>query len=230
MKELPTPEIYEKEFKYMPWGILIKKILDITKQDTQKGSNILDLMCGPGYLLSKIKELRPDLKLKGVDINEEFIGYAQEKYDGIKFEVADVLKWKTKEKYDLILCTGGLHHLPYEKQEELVKEIRSLLNEEGFCIIADPYIDDYSNEKERKLAALKLGYEYLIEVIKNSAPKEIISAAVDILNNDLMGFEFKNSIKKNKLIFEKYFSSVLVHKTWPKSNSEYGDYFFILRK
>lgn len=229
MKELPSSEVYEKEFKYMPWGILIKDILDIIEKEAQKESNVLDLMCGPGYLLSKIKELRPDLKLRGVDIDKRFIKYAQGKYAGIRFEVANVLKWKTNEKFDLILCTGGLHHLPFEKQEEFVKTIKNILNKGGFCIIADPYIDDYSNEKERKIKASKLGYEYLTEVIENDAPKEIVSAAVDIIHNDVMKFEFKNSIKKNKPIFEKHFSFVEVHKTWPKSNSEYGDYFFILK-
>lgn len=229
MKELPSPEIYGQEFKFMPWGKLIQEILDIVKKDAPKDSNILDLMCGPGYLLGKIKELRPDLKLKGVDIDKRFIRYAQEKYKRIEFEVADVLKFKTGEKFDIILCTGGLHHLPYEEQERFVKAIKSLLKNDGFCIIADPYIDDYLNEKERKLGALKLGYEYLIAVIENDAPKEIIEGALDIKFNDVLGYEFKSSIKKNKKIFDKYFSSLEVHKTWPKSDSEYGDYFFILR-
>ncbi|MBU4086400.1 MAG: class I SAM-dependent methyltransferase, partial [Nanoarchaeota archaeon] len=167
--------------------------------------------------------------LSGVDMDRRFIKYAQEKYTGIKFEIANILKWKAKERYDLILCTGGLHHLPFEEQEKFVRTIKDLLNKGGFCIIADPCIDDYSNEKERKLGASKLGYEYLSTVIENDAPKEIILAAIDILHNDVMKFEFKNSVKKNKPIFEKYFSSVEVHKTWPKSDSEYGDYFFVLR-
>lgn len=229
MKKLPTPEVYEKEFKYMPWGILIRGILNLIQQKTPQQANVLDLMCGPGYLLSKIKEQRPDLKLKGIDIDKEFITYAKEKYKEITFEIADVTQWKTNEKFDLILCTGGLHHLPYEKQEDFIKSIKDLLDKDGFCIIADPYIDDYSNEQERKKSAAKLGYGYLSETIKNNGPQEIISAAIDILYNDIMKFEFKTSINKNQRLFKKYFSFVEINKTWPKSDSEYGDYFFVLK-
>lgn len=230
MKELPTPEVYEKEFKYMPWGTLIEQVLDYLEQQTPKEAKVLDLMCGPGYLLGKIKQLRPDLNLTGVDIDKRYIDFAKEKYQDIHFFASDSMGWQTDDKFDLIICTAGVHHLPYEKQEEFIKKIFTLLKEDGFCIIADPYIDDYSNEKERLLAASKLGYEYLVAVIENNAPEDIISATVDILNNDVMKSEFKTSIKKNKEIFAKYFSFVEIHKSWPKSDSEYGDYFFILKK
>ena len=56
-----------------------------------------------------------------------------------------------------------------------------------------------------------------------------LKAAIDILSNDVQLVEFKASIKKNKPIFEKYFSVVEMHKTWPKKETQYGDYFFILR-
>ena len=230
MKELPTPEIYEKEFKYMPWGELIEQVLDYLEQETPRDAKVLDLMCGPGYLLGRIKQLRPDLDLTGVDIDERYIHFAKDKYPNIKFEVSDSLLWNTSEKFDLIICTAGLHHLPYEKQEEFIEKVSKFLAEDGFCVFADPYIDDYSSEQERQMAASKLGYEYLVDVIEKNAPREIISATVDILYNDVMKFEFKNSIEKNKVLFHKYFSFVETNKTWPKSDSGYGDYWIVLKK
>lgn len=31
MQNLPTAEVYEKEFKYMPWGVLIDQLLERVK-------------------------------------------------------------------------------------------------------------------------------------------------------------------------------------------------------
>lgn len=187
MKKLPVASIYEKEFSYMPWGKLINKTLSIVAKNTPKNARVLDMMCGPGYLLGKIKRKRPDLDLTGVDINSEFIRFARLNYRKIKFIRADARKWKTKEKFDLILCTGGIHHLPYKDQKPLLISIKSMLSPGGFCIFADPYIDDYSNEKERKKAAEKLGNEYTLAVKRKNAPSEIVKATHDIKFNDIMG-------------------------------------------
>ncbi|QQR92377.1 MAG: methyltransferase domain-containing protein [Candidatus Iainarchaeum archaeon] len=230
MNDLPSPEVYEKEFKYMPWGELINDLLQLIERDVKPQSELLDLMCGPGYLLSKISTMRPDLKLTGVDIDKRYTHYTRNKYSSIECITADVLKWQTNRKFDTIVCTGGIHHIPYPQQHAIVQKIFTLLNDDGFCIVADPYVSDYSNEEERKLAAAELGYEYLAAVIRKNAPNEIITAAVDILENDLFMTEYKTSVKKNTLLFKKYFSSVEIHKTWPKKESEYGDYYFILKK
>ena len=227
MKELPKSEIYEQEFKYLPWGILINEILSIIQKGAKQNGKVLDLMCGPGYLLGKIGEQRKDLILEGLDINEEFICFAKNKFPEFSFQVTDVLSWCSDKKYDVILCTGGIHHLPYEKQASFLEKIPSLLNPDGFIIFADPYIDDFSKETERKQAAAKLGCEYMVATIKNSASDEVIKATIDILYNDVMGFEFKTSIKKLEPVFRKLFPCLEIKKTWPEIDSEYGDYYVI---
>ncbi len=219
--------VYEEEFVFMPWKNLIDRILDLIEKKLPENSNVLDLMCGPGYLLGQICQRRGDLRVKGLDIQEEFIEYAQKKYPAASFQVADVLSWQTNEKYDLVVCTAGIHHLAYERQEFLVKKVSQLLKLDSFCIFADPYVDDFSNEKERKRAVAKLGYEYLLATIENDAPDEVIEATVGILRNDMTGFERKTSLKKIKPVFEKIFSSIEVNKTWPETESEYGDYYII---
>lgn len=214
----------------MPWGVLIQEVLDIIEKETPQNGAVLDLMCGPGYLLGKTYEVRKDLTLHGVDIGEEFIEHAQKEYLNSTFEVADVLTWKSDTQYDLVLCTGGIHHLPYEKQEEFLTKLPSLLKEGGKAILADPYVDDYQNETERKLAAAKLGYEYMVATIVNSATEDVVSATVDILYNDVMKFEYKTSVKKLEPVFNSVFSSVERRKTWPKTESEFGDYYFVCKK
>ncbi|MDD5725785.1 MAG: methyltransferase domain-containing protein [Patescibacteria group bacterium] len=227
MKDLPKSEVYEQEFEYMPWGILIEKVLAIIQKEATENGRVLDLMCGPGYLLGEIAKRRDDLTLEGIDICGEFINFAQNKYPNISFQEADVLSWKPTNKYDVILCTGGIHHLPYDKQELFLEKLPATLNPNGFVVFADPYVDDYSNESERKQAAAKLGYEYMLATIKNGAPDDVTKATIDILYNDVMGFEYKTSLKKLEPVFRKLFPQLEIEKTWPESDSEFGDYYII---
>jgi len=208
---------------------LIDKILATIQNEAPKNGSVLDLMCGPGYLLGEIAKRRPDLTLEGADISDEFIQHAKRKYPEISFQIADVLSWTPSKKYDVVLCTGGIHHLPYDRQAPFLETIPALLNSNGFAIFADPYVDDFSNELERKQSAAKLGYEYLVATMKNGATDEIVKATVDILYNDVMGFEYKTSLKKLEPVFRRLFSNVEIDKTWPESKSEYGDYIIVCK-
>lgn len=227
MQNLPTAEVYEKEFTYMPWGILINEVFEIIQKIPEK-SEVLDLMCGPGYLLGKLQSVRPDLILTGVDFEKEFIQFAEQKYPNISFVHGDARVWESDKKFDLILVTAGIHHIPFADQEIFLKKVASLSKPNGKAIIGDPYIDSSSSEQERKLAGAKLGYEYLAATIKNGGTDDVIKAAIDVLSNDVLLVEYKNSIKQMKPLMEKYFSKIEMHKTWPKEDTEYGDYYFIL--
>ncbi|MBD3318515.1 methyltransferase domain-containing protein [Candidatus Woesearchaeota archaeon] len=158
-------------------------------------ASVLDLMCGPGYLLGAIAQQRPDLKLRGVDISEDFIEHAKTQCLGT-FEVHDARTWNTKEQFDVVLCTAGIHHLPYGQQSAFIERLPRLLKPTGFCIVADPLLPDYSNELERKQSAAKLGYEYLQATLATDPPAEIVTAALDILYDDVQGDEWKTSLEK----------------------------------
>lgn len=229
MQNLPTAEVYEKEFTYMPWGALINEVFEIIKK-VPEHSRVLDLLCGPGYLLGKMKKIRPDLELMGVDLESDYIEFAKDKYPDITFIVADAAIWNTDEKFDLILVTAGVHHLPFEQQENFIKKVSQLIAENGQVIIADPYIGNYSNEQERKLASAKLGYEYLIETIQRGGGNDVIQAAVDVMTNDIFLVEYKNVVRDIEPVMKKYFSQVELHKTWPQEETDYGDYYFVLKQ
>ncbi len=230
MQNLPAAEVYADEIKYMPWGYLINELAAYCIASIPQNGSVVDLCCGTGSLLVMLQEKRPDISYVGVDLESEYTAYASKANPNIRFVTADVLEWESAEEYDTVLCTAGLHHLPFEKQEAFVKKISSLVKIGGFAIIADPYVDSFSNETERKIAGAKLGYEYLAETIRNKATDEVIEAAIEVLRNDVFGIEYKNSISVARPVFEKYFSTVDMHKTWPKETTEYGDYYFILKR
>lgn len=209
----------------MPWGVLIGEIEKIVLDRVPQNGKVIDLLCGTGNLLGKLYSKRPDIAYTGVDLEGEYIEYAKKQYPNIAFEIADAITWQNDAEFDVVLCTGGLHHLPYNKQEEFLRKISSLIKEGGFAVVADPYIPDYSNEQERKISAAKLGYEYLAATIRNGATDDVIKATADLIPNDVFLAEFKTSIEKIKPQFERSFANVEMHKTWGENG--YGDYYFI---
>jgi 2-polyprenyl-3-methyl-5-hydroxy-6-metoxy-1,4-benzoquinol methylase len=230
MQNLPTAETYQREVKYMPWGILTSEIIDYVNKNIPTNGVVLDLLCGTGNLITQIQKKRPDIKFVGVDLESEYIEYAKKQNPRAEFVVADAFSWEAKDKFDVVLCTGGLHHIQHDKQKAFVKNISELVKDNGFAIIGDPYIDSYSNETERKIASARLGVEYLIATIKNGATDDVIKAASSLIDNDIFLIEFKDSVKNVEPYFNQYFSKVVKHKTWPKTETQYGDYYFILRK
>lgn len=230
MQPLPDPKVYAQELEYFPWGLLINTALAYVNQHAPLSGKLLDLMCGPGMLLQKIKRVRPDLQLTGVDFDLRYIEFAQHQSPDINYALHDVRTWEPQEKYDVITCTGALHHLPYEEQEKFVEKISLLLRLQGVALIGDPFIGKFSDEQERQINAAKLGHELLLEVLRCSAPDEIIRATQDITLNDILGYEFKTTLPKLRHMFAHHFSDVTKICTWSVKKSGCGDCLFILRK
>ena len=230
MKELPESDVYEKELAYMPYKDSLREVSDVICSRAPEGGSLLDLMCGPGYLLGQIASRRDDLTLYGLDLDKGYIEYARSKYHGLRLCVGNVLDRTGGRTFDVAICTGALHHLPYDRQEEFIRRFSSFIKWSGFGLISDCYIDDYDSERERKLAAAKLGYEYLRETIRNGAPDDVVAATADVLCNDVMKNEFKTSLVKRMSLFEKYFGEVELFKTWPDFESGYGDYYVVAEK
>ena len=127
MKKLPDSKVYEQELKFMPYKDSLKEVLDYLIKKSPKNGKLLDTMCGPGYLLGKIQNKRKDLQLTGVDIDKRYIAFSKKKYPNIQFELGDALSWKSKELFDVVVCTGSVHHIPYQKQEIVIKNISLML-------------------------------------------------------------------------------------------------------
>jgi SAM-dependent methyltransferase len=228
MKGLPGSEVYEQELEFIPYRESLQQVHRYVCC-VPPMARLLDVMCGPGYLLGQIEKSRPDVVLAGVDIDERYIGHATNKYPRISFTVGDIRTLHPEPTFDVVLCTGSLHHLPYEHQEAGIERIAGMVKPDGFVVLSDCYIGSFTNEAGRKLAAAKLGYEYLRATIQNGAPPEIVQEMVDILGNDVMMREFKTSLDRRLPILQTFFGDVQTNKTWPKFASDYGDYISVCR-
>ncbi|MFA6042158.1 MAG: class I SAM-dependent methyltransferase [Patescibacteria group bacterium] len=233
---LPDPDVYIREMQFFPWGQLIQNVLHLISQKAPKRGSILDLMCGPGQLLGRLKKKRPDLELYGVDCDWRYIPYAMVHNPGIRFTQADVRTWDTQEwnmgmRFDYVVCTAGIHHLPYKDQASFIAKLKTFLKPGGTAICADRFIAPYKTERERKRNAAAFGYQTLLAVLEKNPPEDIVQAAVDIIRSDVLGWEYKTSLAKLEPVFHRHFSSVQSACIWkPEDIPDAGDYLFILHE
>lgn len=237
MNALPNAEIYDREHRFMPWGKLIEKVISHASESIPNNGTVLDLACGTGQLLGQLSARRSDITCIGVDIDPDYIAVARQAHPHITWIVADIRHWESPAQYDVVVCTGGLHHLPHNDQPHFIRRLHTFVAPTGFVLVADPYLDDYDDfvnvEMGRKIVAAKLGYEYLVATIRNGADEDVVAATAQLIVNDVCGTEYKTSLKRMKPHFELTFGRVHITRTWPKVDPEghgYGDHIIQLWK
>lgn len=224
--QMPDAQTYEKSIEHWPYKESVAFVIDRVADRAPRNGRVLDIMCGTGYMLGKIAEKRRDLTLVGVDISAEYIDFARATCTEVDFKVGDVCSWRAPP-FDLVLCAGAVHHVPYAEQPAAIENIAALTREGGLAIISDCYIDSYKGEMARQFAAAKLGHEYLRSAIRSGAPREVIDWTMEIMRNDVQKIEFKDSIENRVPLFERCFKDVAAYKMWPGKTSGYGDYIHI---
>lgn len=73
----------------------------IQKHKLSDGNKLLDIGCGTGVhanLLSK------DYQVEGLDIDPEMLSVARRNYPSIRFQQGDMVDFKLKNKFDIIVC------------------------------------------------------------------------------------------------------------------------------
>ena len=85
---------------------------EMKKKFSYQGKNILDFGCGDGVYTQELSKFNPKT-VHGVDISKEGIKTAKKKYKNINFNVGgySYLKKCVKNKFDLIIFRGVLHHV-----------------------------------------------------------------------------------------------------------------------
>jgi ubiquinone/menaquinone biosynthesis C-methylase UbiE len=73
----------------------------IQRYKVSEGRRLLDVGCGTGihaHLLSK------HYQVQGLDIDKRMLAVARKKYPNIKFQQGDMVRFKLREKFDIIVC------------------------------------------------------------------------------------------------------------------------------
>ncbi|MEO1081892.1 MAG: class I SAM-dependent methyltransferase [Pseudomonadota bacterium] len=91
-----------------------------------EGGTLMEIGCGNGHLLRRIASERPDVRLKGVDIEEvEITGLANFEFYHGQFEDTQI----PPESIDLIYCSNLIEHVPDPLR--FLRKARSTLKNRG---------------------------------------------------------------------------------------------------
>ncbi len=126
--------------------------------DNKENPKVLDLGCGTGNITQKLLTRFPQAEVTCLDLSENMIKIAKNKlsqYKSIKYLIGDFTETEITEKYDAIISSLALHHIPNDKEkQEMYKAIYEALNKNGVFYNADVILGNstYNEELNNKIA------------------------------------------------------------------------------
>jgi SAM-dependent methyltransferase len=123
---LSHPLIYES-FQRATGARSLRRALVREYLRPRPGDRVLEVGCGPGYLL----EFLPDTHYVGIDVSCTYIEHATRAFgDHGKFLVADAtnLEADEHEPFDLVTAIGLLHHLSDEGVVQLLRALHARMS------------------------------------------------------------------------------------------------------
>ena len=221
---LPTAAIYEQEYIYWPWGRLVEWVASWVEANAPSNALIVDYMCGTGFLLNEIAKRRRDLSVCGCSITPSFIEWARERYEHINVVLEDAFEFDPPADADVILCTAGLHHLPYERQALFLDKVLSELRRDGRFLIGEEVIAADESGAARQAAVLDLWFSLMHYAVQREAPDGVLQAAIDVMKADLCADgEYKRSRVAIEDMLRRRFRIIDYAQTWPDGATDYGD-------
>jgi SAM-dependent methyltransferase len=105
--------------------------------DAQPGERILDIGCGPAYLLDDL----PAVHYVGFDTDARYLAYARERYGHRGEFILSEYNETQRERhapFDGILLMGLIHHLDDSQASDLLQLLAQSLTPNGRAITLDP--------------------------------------------------------------------------------------------
>ena len=95
----------------------------------------MDLGCGNGRIYSEVQ--KTGAEYIGVDISENLVGIAQERFPEARFQKADALKLPFPDSsFDKVYSIAVLHHIPSKRlRKKFLEEAGRVLKGNGFLIL-----------------------------------------------------------------------------------------------
>lgn len=130
-----------------------------------KGSRILDIGCGTGNLLGKLKM---DKELIGIDQSLEMLIMAKNKYPNLTLKLGNFLDDNYDDKpVDAIVSTYAFHHLNGKEKIEALDNMVKALAPNGKIIIGDLMFENQRKRQSKKDYYKSIGREDLWDIIED---------------------------------------------------------------
>ena len=133
----PNPNFEET----LRWNIIQNFVLAIKDQKSLsaiQSYNILDIGCGRGWLSNLLSAYGSVI---GIEPVKPVVAWAKQLFPTLDLRhgiAKDLIKEGKTGFFDIIICSEVIEHIPNNRKDKFVKEIYSLLKEDGFLIITTP--------------------------------------------------------------------------------------------
>lgn len=97
-------------------------------------TDILEIGCGSGYRLKKLKE-KYNCKIHGIDCSE--LAVRKARLNGVNAECRDIIEWDNKMKYDIVIMGFFLYMCENDELWEIGSKVDRILKAKGKLIIYD---------------------------------------------------------------------------------------------
>ncbi len=109
--------------------IRLDRMIAVTDFGSQTTPSILDVGCGYGSLLDRIKEKGLKLDFTGIDIASSMIHSARDRHPDAQWVEGDILDVPQTRKYDYVVCNGILTQKLSASQQEMDAYLRELVTQ-----------------------------------------------------------------------------------------------------
>jgi ubiquinone/menaquinone biosynthesis C-methylase UbiE len=127
-------KLWVQKYSLGPTREEVKKII-FPLLDKNPQIKILEIGCGTGQLVSEISTKYENINYRGIDAASAMIAIAKKQNKNLKFESIPIEKYKTNEKFDVIICTHAFPYFP--EKEKTLKKISGFCNKGAKIIIAN---------------------------------------------------------------------------------------------
>jgi 2-polyprenyl-3-methyl-5-hydroxy-6-metoxy-1,4-benzoquinol methylase len=153
----------------------ILKFVSCARQDFggRSGSfRCLDLGCGRGWLTAMLSHYGI---CEGLDPSPDWISLAKTYHPELTFICSTLSEAKAIEKYDLVVSSEVIEHVPWRLKGAFAREILAALRPRGYCIVTSPRgelfrhyrrlqpqlqaIENWLTERQMKKVFLRNGFE-----------------------------------------------------------------------
>jgi 2-polyprenyl-3-methyl-5-hydroxy-6-metoxy-1,4-benzoquinol methylase len=103
----------------------------------QPTGTVLEIACGTGLWTEALAGVARTLT--AIDVAPEAVAIARDRVrtSNVRFEVADILSWKTAARFDVIFFSAWLSHVPNSRFEKFWQLLRDLIAEGGRVLFVD---------------------------------------------------------------------------------------------
>ncbi len=130
---------YDEMYSWKDYEKETQRLVEIIgKYKSTEGTNLLDVGCGTG---AHINYLRQRYKVTGVDLSEEMLKVARDRFKDVQFFQQDMTTMNLDMKFDIMTCLfGAIGHLTTEEKLSDAIETFAKHTNSGGVVIIEPFL------------------------------------------------------------------------------------------